>query len=185
MDGVKTILLILSLLLSAGCGNMMDDFNPSGANKLPPVEPGTTGPAEGQNAPDFTISDSLGAPVTLSSVLSSPTTSGVVLYFTMWCSECIAEMTEIQNSLIPNYFPNVSFFAVDYISKSVAEARTEELSAGFGGPGFVVLADTVQSVTKLYKATMSSTVVIDASGVVRMNEGYKPAKLQSVLGGLP
>jgi peroxiredoxin len=184
MDGVKSIILILIILALSGCGNVMDDLNPSNADKRPAVQPGTTGPSVGQNAPDFTLFDTLGNSITLSSILSSPTSSGVVLYFTMWCPVCDSEMSDIQNSFIPN-FPNITFFAVDYVSNSFSAARNEEIANGFGGSGFTVLADTSQTVLTLYQATMGTTVVIDKSGVIRMNEVYKPAKLQTILGGLP
>ncbi len=185
MHGAKSLLLMLSILLIAGCGNLTNDLNPSGANKVPTVLSGTTGPAVGQNAPDFTLFDSLGNSVTLSSVVSSPSTSAVVLYFTMWCPICVTDMTDIRDSFIPN-FPNVKFFAVDYVDGSVAAARNQEIANGFQGSGFTVLADTTDSVSTLYgNATMGTTVVIDNSGVVRMNELYKHDKLQGVLGGLP
>jgi hypothetical protein len=50
----------------------------------------------------------------------------------------------------------------------------------------VVLADTNQSVLDLYHATMGTTVVIDSTGIVRMNEDYKDGtRLRNVLEALP
>jgi hypothetical protein len=60
------------LPLLAACGDVMDDLDPSGSDERPPVQAGTTGPAVGQNAPDFTVSDSLGNPLSLSAVLRRP-----------------------------------------------------------------------------------------------------------------
>jgi len=57
MGSGKMRLLLLVLVLLAGCGNTMADLNPSGSDKRPPAQPGTVGPAVGQNAPDFTLSD--------------------------------------------------------------------------------------------------------------------------------
>ncbi len=160
----------------------MDDLNPSGSDKRPVVQPGTTGPAVGQNAPDFTLSDTLGNSVTISSVF--PTVQGVVIYFTMWCPICDTHMSNMRSTQIP-IFPNVRFYAVDYVSGTVADARNAEISNGFDGSGFTVLADTHQTVLGLYQATMGTTVVIDRTGVVRMNEDYKDgSRLQSVLSGL-
>jgi hypothetical protein len=49
-----------------------------------------------------------------------------------------------------------------------------------------VLVDTGQAVLSLYGATMGTTVVIDAGGVVRMNEDFKTgSELQAVLNALP
>ncbi len=168
------------LLVLASCGT---DLAPSGKDIRPTIQCGTTGPYVCQTAPDFTLSNTLGNPVPLSSILSSPTTSGVVLYFTMWCPVCDADMTDMR-SMMPA-FPNVSFLIVDYVSGTVADARNAEVSNSYAGSGFIVLADTQQNVLKLYKGTMGITVVIDRNGVILMNETYKSAKLQSMLASLP
>jgi peroxiredoxin len=174
---------LLLLFTLVACGNMMDDLNPSGNDNRPLVQPGTTGPAVGQNAPDFTLFDTLGNSVTLSSVF--PTVQGVVIYFTMWCPICDSHMSHMRSSQIPG-FPNVRFYAVDYVSGTVADARNAEISNGYDGSGFTVLADTQQTVLGLYQATMGTTIVIDRTGVVRMNEDYKDgSRLQTVLANLP
>ncbi len=168
------------VLILASCGT---DLIPSGADKRPQVQCGTIGPNVCQTAPDFTLSNTLGNSITLSSVLSSPTTSGAVLYFTMWCPVCDTDMTDMR-SMMPA-FPNVSFLIVDYVSGTVADARNAEVSNGYDGSGFIVLADTQQAVLNLYKATMGTSVVINRNGVVLMNETYKSSKLQSTLAALP
>jgi peroxiredoxin len=180
---VRKCCWLLLLLTLAACGGMKDDLNPSGNDNRPVVQPGTTGPAVGQNAPDFTLSDTLGNNVTLSAVF--PTVQGVVLYFTMWCPICDTHMSHMRSSAIPG-FPNVRFYAVDYVSGTVADARNAEISNGYDGSGFTVLADTQQTVLGLYRATMGTTIVIDRTGVVRMNEDYKDgSRLQTVLSNLP
>ncbi len=93
-------------------------------------------------------------------------------------------MTLIRDWIMPNY-PHVRFFAVDYVSSTVAEARYQEVDKGFDGSGFTVLADTNRAVYGRYNATMATTVVIDRNGVIRMNEGYKNARLIEALKGLP
>ncbi len=180
---VKMCSWLLLPVILVGCGGMMDDLNPSGSDNRPAVQPGTTGPSVGQNAPDFTLSDTLGNSVIISSVL--PSAQGVVLYFTMWCPICDTDMSSIRSSAIPNY-PNVRFYAVDYVSGSIADARAAEISNGYDGSGFTILADTQQIVLGLYQATMGTTIVIDRTGVVRMNEEYKDgSRLQTVLANLP
>ncbi len=164
---------ILLFILITGCGSMKDDLLPSGTNKAP------TGL---QIAPDFTVSDTFGNLVTLSSVFQ--THQGVVLYFTMWCPTCDSHMTYIRDVLIPAY-PNVVFYAVDYVSGSVSQALQAEIDNGYAGSGFIVLADTAQTVLNLYHATMATTVVIDKNGFIEMNELFKADRLQSVLGTLP
>jgi len=92
-------------------------------------------------------------------------------------------MTDMR-SLMPA-FPNITFLVADYVSGTVADVRNAEVSNGYSGSGFIVLADTQQIVLDLYNSTMATTVVIDRNGVIMMNESYKSAKLQSVLAGLP
>jgi thiol-disulfide isomerase/thioredoxin len=182
---MRSIELVLSvtILLVGGCGSVQNDLLPSGADKRQPAQQGITGHSVGQQAPDFTVSDTLGNTVSLSSSLSHH--RGIVIYFTMWCPVCDAHMSSLRDSVIPNN-PDILFFAVDYVSGTVSEARNAELSNGYGGSGFMVLADTSQMVLGLYNGTMGTTVVIDRGGTVRMNEDYKNGtRLQSVLSELP
>jgi len=183
MGSGKMRAFLLIVVLFAGCGNM-NDLNPSGSDKRPPEQPGTVGPAVGQNAPNFTLFDTLGNNFTLSSVI--PSNQGVVLYFAMeWCPICEGHLDNLRTSVIPA-FPNVRFYVVDYTCASVAEALSWEVAAGYTGSGFIVLADTQQSVLNLYQATMGTTVVMDKNGVVRMNEDYKDGtRLQAILANLP
>ncbi len=177
------ITICFLLLFLAGCGSVKDDLWPSSVDKQPTAQPGTTGPVVGQNAPDFTVSDTLGNSVTLSSVV--PAHKGVVLYFTMWCPSCDSQMSYIQDNFIP-VNPDIVFFAVDYVSATVAGARNAEVSNGFAGSGFIVLADTAPAILNEYNGTMGTTVVIDKNGIIQMNEDFKDgARLQSVLTALP
>lgn len=173
---------LLFLFLAAGC-EMSDDLAPSGSDVRPAVQPGTIGPAVGQTAPDFTLTDTLGNGVTLSASLAS--SRGTVLYFTMWCPVCDAHMSNMRSAVIPNH-PDVRFLAVDYVSGSVAEARGSEVSNGYAGSGFTVLVDIGNPVLHSYAATMGTTVVVDNTGVIRMNEDYKDgARLRTALANLP
>jgi peroxiredoxin len=170
-------LCMAALLFSLqGCGN---NLVPDGSDKRLQT-PGSVG----QNAPVFSISDVDGNIVTLPAALSGK--SGIVLYFTMWCSICDVHMDHIRSVDMPA-FPNVGFYLVDYVSVSVADARTAALSDGFyGTAGLTVLAGFGNAVVTDYDATMGTTVVIDSSGVIRMNEDFKDgARLQSVLSALP
>lgn len=174
--------MMFFLVLLAGCGGMMDDLNPSGSDKRSLVQCGITGPSVCQIAPDFTLPNTIGGSVTLSSELTTTNTKGVVLYFTMWCPLCDTDMNDMRHFI--SAFPNIRFFAVDYVSGSVAGAAQAQLAGGFSD--FIVLADTQQTVLNLYQATMETTVVIDSDGVVRMNESYKDGtRLQAALSSLP
>lgn len=174
----KWYVLVLLFSLTA-CGN---NLLPSGDDKREPVDPGTTGPGVGQNAPDFSVSDIDANIVTLASALSSK--KGIVLYFTMWCPVCDAHMSHMLDTTIPS-FPEVGFYAVDYVSSSVSGARNSASASGFIGTPFTILADLDHMMLNGYDATMGTTVVIGSDGIIRMNEDYKDgAKLKETLSGL-
>ncbi len=155
----------------------MDDLSPSGSDK--------SRSTVGQTAPDFTISDTHGNSVNLTSELTGTTVKGVVLYFTMWCPTCDTHMSQMRDAIIPA-FPDVVFFALDYVSGSVAEASIAEISNGYSGSGFRVLADIGHQVADSYTGTMGTTVVVDKTGVIRMNEDFKDGtRLYAALASLP
>ncbi len=173
---------LLTLGLLAACGNITDDLAPSGFDQRPTVQAGTTGPAVGQKAPDFSVPDTDGETVTLTSALASR--GGIVLYFTMWCPTCDSHMSHMLSTTVPA-FPDVGFFAVDYVSGTVSDARNAQIDNGFAGTLILVLADINHDLLQSYQATMGTTVVIDRVGIVQMNEDYRDgSRLQAVLGGL-
>lgn len=185
MGSVKKKALLLLLVLLTGCGGMSDDLFPSGSDKQPPVTPGSTGYLPGQIAPDFTIPDMFGNDVALSSVLTTTGVQGAVLYFTMWCPICWTHMDDILHVQMPA-FPNVRFYAVDYVNGTLADVQQSALNTGYFGTALTVLADTQNIVEDPYHGTMGITVVIDRTGIVRMNEDYKNGvRLQNVLADLP
>lgn len=170
-------LLALALMLAA-CGN---NLLPSGEDRRPAAT-GGAGHAVGQTAPDFTMGDTTGGTVSLSALNAAG--KPVVLYFTMWCPICDAHMQHMQTTAMAQY-PNAVYVAVDYLSGGVAAAAAAQSSAGYGSTPFIVAADVGQTVLNAYHATMGTTVVIDKTGVVRMNEDYKDgAALLAVLGAL-
>ena len=170
-------LLLLTFL--AGCG---DNLIPSGEDQRPTVQAGTTGSGVGQHAPAFTVSDTEGRVVTLDSALAGK--QGIVLYFTMWCPSCDVQMSQLQG-VIPT-FPGVGFYLVDYVSGTLADAGASALADGYTGVGFAILADTSHVLQDGFQGTMGTTVVIDAAGVIRLNEDYRDgARVNAVLAALP
>jgi hypothetical protein len=135
----------------------------------------------GQTAPDFTLPDTLGAPVTLSGLLTGR--RAAVLYFVMWCPICDADLSDMLDRLIPG-FPDVEFVAIDYVSGGVAQARASQLASGWGGDAFVVLADVGATWKDFYSRDMG-VVVVDAGRVVRMNQDYSGPRVQALLEALP
>jgi peroxiredoxin len=174
--------IVAALLLLAYLGGCGDNMNPSGEDQRPSVQAGTTGAGVGQHAPAFTVSDTEGSAVTLDSALAAK--QGVVLYFTMWCPSCDVQMSQLQG-VIPS-FPGVGFYLVDYVSGTVADAGSAALADGYTGVGFTTLADTSHALLDGFQGTMGTTVVIDASGVIRLNEDYRDgARVKAVLAALP
>lgn len=180
MYSARLFCFLFLCLTLAGCG---DNLIPSDSDKRPAVEAGTIGPAVSQKAPDFSVSDTGGTTVTLAGALSGR--KGIVLYFTMWCPICDSHMNNMRAVVAPS-FPTVGFYLVDYVSGSVAGAAGAAAANGYAGGVFTTLVDLGQIMLGSYQATMGTTVVIDSSGVIRMNEDYKDGtRLQEVLSGLP
>jgi len=180
----SSLFLAASLLLTA-CDGMVDDLAPSGEDKRPVVDTSIIGTQVGQITEDFTLQDTLYAYRSLHTELDTPaSTTGVVLYFTMWCPICDSHASHMRTFVMPN-FPDVQFFLVDYVTGSVANARTAQVDNGY--TNIDTLADVSQEVFNLYKASMGTTVVIgSAEKRVRMNEDYKDGvKLIETLQALP
>lgn len=164
------IAALMAAIALASCGGTMDDLRPSGADNRPTANAETTGGTQGQKAPDFTVSDTLGRPVNLYTELES--SSAAVLYFTMWCPVCAAHSDHMLANTVPLY-PNVKFFLVDYVSGTVSAARDAQVSNGYGNTRFGVLVDSSGSLLSSFGATMGTAVVVSKSGVVTMKEDYK------------
>jgi peroxiredoxin len=178
----RKLWFLLILLSIAGCG---DNLIPSGQDKRPPVQSGTNGSAVGQTAPGLTetVTDTNGNPVTFSNVLAAK--KGIVLYFTMWCPSCDSQTSILQESIVPQ-FPNVGFYLVDYVSGTVADAAGAATANGYAGGVFTIIADTSHFLLNGYQGTMGTTVVIDSTGIIRMNEDFKDgSRLQAALAVLP
>ena len=135
MYSVRIIICLLFCLLLAGCG---DNLVPSASDKRPTVQAGTIGPAVTQKAPDFSVTATDGATVTLADALAGK--KGIVLYFTMWCSACDEDMNNMRATVVPA-FPTVGFYLVDYVSGSVADAASISAAWGYAGGVFTTLAD--------------------------------------------
>ena len=171
---------LLMLIVMSGCG---DNLLPSGEDKRPSVVAGSSGGSVTQKASDFSVSASNGNAVTLAS--STAGKRGAVFYFTMWCPICDSHMNSMRANIAPSY-TDVNFYLVDYVSGSISEAAGSASSNGYSGAVFTTLADTDHILTTLFQATMGTTVVIDSSGLIRMNEDYRDgANLRANLSALP
>jgi peroxiredoxin len=177
---VKTIGLLLLLASMTACG---DNLIPSGEDKRPSVQAGTIGGGVSQKAPDFSVSDSNGATVTLASATTGKI--GAVFYFTMWCPICDSHMNNMRASITPS-FSDVNFYLVDYVSGSVSGAARSASENGYAGGVFTTLADMTHTLINSFQGTMGTTVVIDSTGIIRMNEDYRDgSNLRATLATLP
>ncbi len=188
MSSVKSMIFATATLLLLGaCGN--GDLSPSNTDLRPQVTPGTAGYQPSQLAIDFTLSDSLGNPFTLSDHFTggAQPANAIVLYFTMWCPICTSHMDHMLFNVVPSFATrgNTAYIIVDYVSGSVAGTRASELANGYGGSAFTVLSDSNQTLFNLVNASMGTTVVIDGTGTVLMNEDYRGgANLTQTLNGV-
>ena len=167
MSFVKMVLIAALFSALCACG---DNLSPSGEDKRPTVAAGSTGAAVGQIAADFSVSDISGVPVTLSSSLAGR--KGVVFYFTMWCPICDVHMSNMRSNVAP-LFPDIGFYAVDYVSGSVTGAASAASASGYSGGIFSILADTSHTLQDNFQATMGTTVVVDSSGTIKLNEDFR------------
>jgi hypothetical protein len=92
-------------------------------------------------------------------------------------------MSDLMVNAMPA-FPDVTNYALDYVSGGVDEARAAMNAAGWQGAGFTVLADAGAAVMSYYSAPMM-VVVVGADRVVRYNGEYDWTKVQAVLAALP
>jgi peroxiredoxin len=178
MSGILLVAACLTIL--SGCG---DNLAPSGEDQRPAVQAGSSGASASQKALDFSVSDANGNIVTLASALAAQ--KAAVFYFTMWCPICDSHMSNIRSSVAPS-FPAVGFYLVDYVSGSVSDASGAASSNGYAGGVFTILADTNRTLLNNFQGTMGTTVVVDSTGIIRMNEDYRDGtRLQATLAGLP
>ncbi len=98
----------------------------------------------GENAPDFTLLNALGKPVSLSSCLES----GIVIlkfYRGEWCPICNLDLREIQKSL-----PQLKTFGASVIAISPQKPDDALTITQKNELGFEVLSDPDQKVIKAY-----------------------------------
>ncbi len=106
----------------------------------------------------------------------------LVLYFTMWCPVCDSHMSQLSRQFIPVY-GNMRFVVVDYVSGSVSQSLEAQRASGF--LGMTIGVDLDNEVTRTFRGTMATVVVINKEGRLLLNEDYKDgARLKQVLDGL-
>ena len=108
----------------------------------------------------------------------------IVLYFTMWCPICNGHTDKMISTVMPQT-SNVGFYLVDYVSGSTSSSQISLVSSGYEYAGITLLVDLAREIELKYDGTMGTTIVIDASGNILMNEDFKDGVLlSSILAGL-
>lgn len=181
--------ILVATLLGACGSSVTDDLLPSGESHVPPITPGTVGPAPGQIAPDFLLPETDGGSLHLANRLAggAQPADAVVLYFTMWCPVCLSHSDHLLANIVPRFAGRgtVVYVLVDYVSGTVEPARTMEQANGYAGSPLTVAVDGALQVFNAYRGAMGKVVVIGADGVVRLSEDYRNGeRLAATLDGL-
>ncbi|MGI9107950.1 MAG: TlpA family protein disulfide reductase [Pyrinomonadaceae bacterium] len=126
------------------------------------------GTAVGEHAPDFQLTQTDGAPVSLESLRGRP---AVVVFWTAWCPFCKEEAPHI-NELAAKY--EAQGVRVVGINIQDSEARTAGGVKEFGIK-YAVARDADASIAKLYKVQGTPTVIfLDKEGIVRYTGNELP-----------
>jgi hypothetical protein len=103
----------------------------------------------------------------------------------MWCPICDGHMNNMRATIAP-IFPDVHFYLVDYVSGSISAAASAASANGYSEGVYTTLADTNHTLLTNFQGTMGTTVVVDKSGIIRMNEDYRDGvNLRATLAALP
>ena len=176
LTGLRSYLLVTMLML-ASCGNMADDLNPSSDDLRPGVVANSIGSQPGQKAADFSAPATNGTTFKLSDYLAGGpfASDAIVLYFTMWCPICISHTDNLLYNVIPQFQGRgtTTYVLVDYVSGSIASTTVSEAVNGYAGSVFTTIADENQTILTQLNGSMGKTVVMDAQGIIRMNEDYR------------
>lgn len=150
------------LLLSIFCFVYLTAMGPNscaGGEKKPP-SPFEIDRLEKDRAPDFSLNDLGGTPVTLSSLRGK-----VVLlnFWATWCPPCISEMSVLNKLYRELRYRGLEIVA---ISADRSEGYLRDY-IGRHGLDFKVLYDEGRTVVKQYKVfSMPTTFLIDKNGVI-------------------
>ncbi|MDQ7059150.1 MAG: redoxin domain-containing protein [Ghiorsea sp.] len=168
---------LAALLTLTACGNTFDDLKPSGDDLRPAVTANSIGSQPSQIAADFAAPATNGTSFKLSDYLvGGPFASdAVVLYFTMWCPICISHTDHMLYNIIPQFKTRgtVRYVLVDYVSGSISSTTVSEAVNGYAGSVFITIADQNQNILTQLNGAMGKTIVIDAQGIIQMNEDFR------------
>jgi peroxiredoxin len=156
------------LLLGLALGAVIFFGLPSSATEPPGLASGAgaqvlgEAPVTGGAAPDFTLTDIAGAPVSLADAAGSPV---LINFWATWCGPCRIEMPAIQARYEMHKDAGLRVFAVDF---DEGQAEVEDFAKAFGLT-FDVLLDPGGEVNNMYRVLgYPSSYFVDAEGIIRV-----------------
>lgn len=132
-----------------------------------PEETGQTGADDGEkevasSAPDFTVYDGDGAPVSLSEMTGSPV---VLNFWASWCPPCKAELPDFEEAFRNN--PEVRFMMINLTDGGQETRETAQAFIEENGYGFPVYFDEDMTAADAYGVmAIPVTVFIGKDGTV-------------------
>jgi peroxiredoxin len=125
------------------------------------VEPGIA--SIGEPAPEFTLPDLDGAPVSLDDYRGSPV---LLNFFATWCAPCRLEMPHLQAAYEEHAAEGLVVLAIDLQeSPELVRGYMDELGLTFPA---VLDSDSVVSLSKYRVGTLPTSVLIDREGEVAL-----------------
>lgn len=178
--------LLALILLIAGASvlyhRMSEEAAPPPVATAPPEETEDTEEAvvEPMAAPDFTVLDGDGNPVSLSDFVGKPV---IVNFWASWCSPCKSEMPDFDLAY-QQYGEELQFMMVNMTD---GERETQDAAKNFileSGYSFPVFFDTEYSAAFAYRVTsIPATYFINAEGKL-IAYGLGPLNLTSLETGI-
>ena len=123
----------------------------------------------GQEAPDFTISDIDGNPVTLSQLRGKVV---LLAFWASWCPRCMEEMAFLQG-LYTGFSGELEVLAINQETQNLSATHVAKLKEEIEGLGieFPILLDKELAVWKSYCINaLPTSVILDKEGLVRFVE---------------
>jgi len=123
------------------------------------------GPNVGQQAPDFTLSTSMGGTVTLSAFRGTPV---LLEFMDVDCPPCQTEAGTVLSSLYGNYSGRIRFLSVDvsFVGATDTDARINDFRTRYNTPWEYAL-DGSRSVQGAYGVRSTpTTFIVDRNGVI-------------------
>ena len=140
-----------------------------------------SGPNVGLSAPDFTLKDTSGNPVSMSNYNGKAV---LILFLATWCPHCANEVSSVQSVYGQYNEKGFTVLAID-VGENASKARSYQSAHGLT---FKILNDSNQAVSRQYRITgfpthffVTSSGTISSIVVGELNHAGLDAKVKSLL----